>query len=78
MGNIHVISLLVVTWLIVNESISILENLVLIGVPFPSFLSRIVQRLKTSVEQKGEQLTEEEVEAEDAADAEEDEETTKE
>ena len=42
--------LLVAIWLIINELISILENLAVIGVPgFPK-LSKLLQRLKTVVE----------------------------
>lgn len=46
--------LLVAIWLIINEMISILENLSKIGVPVPQFLNRIVQRLKTTTDSKGE------------------------
>lgn len=41
--------LLVTIWLIINEMISILENLGKIGVPVPQFLNKVVQRLKISV-----------------------------
>lgn len=42
--------LLVAIWLIINELISILENLAVIGVPgFPT-LNKLLQRLKTVVE----------------------------
>ncbi len=45
--------LLVAIWLIINELISILENLAVIGVPgFPK-LSKLLQRLKTVVENHG-------------------------
>lgn len=43
---------LVTVWLIINELISILENLRNIGVPLPKFLVTIVKRLKVSVENK--------------------------
>ena len=46
--------LLVAIWLIINEMISILENLSKIGVPVPQFLNRIVERLKTTTDKKGE------------------------
>lgn len=46
--------LLVAIWLIINEMISILENLSKIGAPVPQFLNRIVQRLKTTTDSKGE------------------------
>ncbi len=44
---------LVTIWLIINELISILENLVKIGVPLPKFLMATVRKLKVAVEQKG-------------------------
>lgn len=46
------VGLLIVIWLIINELISILENLAIIGVPFPSFLNKIVSKLKVAVEKK--------------------------
>ena len=42
--------MLVTIWLIINEMISILENLGRIGVPIPEFLKKILGRLKNSVE----------------------------
>ena len=39
-------------WLIINELISILENLAEVGVPLPHFLTTIVKKLKISVENK--------------------------
>ena len=42
--------MLVSIWLIINEMISILENLGKIGVPIPEFLKKILGRLKNSVE----------------------------
>ena len=41
---------LVAVWLIVNEIISILENIGDIGVPLPGFLTKIVQGLKSKIE----------------------------
>lgn len=41
---------LVTVWLIINELISILENLKNIGVPLPGFLTAVVNRLKISAE----------------------------
>ncbi len=46
------VGVLVTMWLIINESISILENLVKIGVPLPPFLEKTVKRLKVTVEEK--------------------------
>ena len=42
--------LLVAVWLIINEMISILENLGKLGVPIPEFLTKIIKRLKNSAE----------------------------
>lgn len=42
--------LLVAVWLIVNEMISILENLDRMGVPIPEFMTKIIKRLKTASE----------------------------
>ncbi len=46
------VGVLVTMWLIINESISVLENLVKIGVPLPPFLEKTVKRLKVAVEEK--------------------------
>lgn len=45
---------LVAVWLIINELISILENLGTIGVPVPKFLINVIKRLKISTENVGE------------------------
>lgn len=45
---------MVAIWLIVNELISVLENLSEIGVPLPGFLTKIVKRLKNSIDDKEE------------------------
>ena len=42
--------LIVCVWLIINELISILENLSELGTPIPKFLVNIVRRLKNTVE----------------------------
>ena len=44
--------LIVCVWLIINELISILENLAELGTPIPKFLVNIVRRLKNTVEHK--------------------------
>ena len=54
--------LLVTIWLILNECISILENLSEIGVPLPSFLMAIVKKLKKTTEQQGDQQSEDRAE----------------
>ena len=47
--------LLVTIWLILNECISILENLSEIGVPLPAFLVAIVKKLKKTTEKQGDE-----------------------
>lgn len=42
--------LVVVAWFIINEGLSILENLSTLGVPLPAFLIKIIKKLKTTVE----------------------------
>lgn len=44
--------LIVCVWLIINELISILENLAELGTPIPDFLVNVVHRLKNTVESK--------------------------
>jgi len=44
--------LIVCVWLIINELISILENLAELGTPIPRFLVNVVHRLKNTVENK--------------------------
>lgn len=46
----HPVALLVIIWLVVNECLSILENLSEIGIPMPGFLSRIIAKLKKTLE----------------------------
>lgn len=46
--------LLVAVWLIINEMISILENLSKVGVPVPKFLITVIEKLKISTEKKTE------------------------
>lgn len=55
LGSFYLFGLLVTIWLILNECISILENLAEIGVPLPVFLVKIVERLKQTTEEKGEE-----------------------
>lgn len=50
--------LLVAIWLIVNECISILENLIKLEVPMPNFLKSLVSRLKIVVEGQGDKVVE--------------------
>ena len=46
--------LIVTIWLIINELISILENLEALHVPMPGFLSKIIKHLQTAVEVRAE------------------------
>ena len=45
--------LLVTVWLILNECISILENIDEIGVPVPPFLAKLITRLRKAAEDAG-------------------------
>ena len=49
-GYTFFFGVLVTIWLIINELISILENLGTIGVPLPKFLLTIVKKLKVTAE----------------------------
>ena len=55
LGGFYLFGLLVTIWLILNECISILENLAVIGVPLPGFLVKIVEKLKQTAEVRGEE-----------------------
>lgn len=55
-------ALIVTVWLIINELISILENTAAMGVPVPSFVTKLLNRLKDKVEEKAD---EEESDADD-------------
>lgn len=49
-----IVATLVAVWIVVNEIISILENLVDISIDLPPFLIPIVRRIKKEVEEVGE------------------------
>lgn len=49
-GVNYCIGMSVTIWLIINELISILENLGEMGIPLPDFLIKIVNRLKNTVD----------------------------
>ena len=51
-GVSFVVACIVCVWLMCNEIISILENMVDIGVKLPPFLMKITKRLQSSVENK--------------------------
>lgn len=42
--------MMITVWLIMNELLSVLENLGRLGIPLPEFLLRAVERLKNSVD----------------------------
>ena len=46
-------AVLVTVWLIINELISVLENLSRMGVPIPNFLKKLIDGLKNTVDEKG-------------------------
>lgn len=50
----YTVALIVIVWFIINELISILENVAAIGAPVPEFILKLVKRLKVSVEDKAE------------------------
>ncbi len=52
-------ALLVIIWLIINELISILENVDASGIPVPAFLMKLTAKLKQAVEEKGGSTTDE-------------------
>jgi len=56
-GNFCYFALLVTLWLIVNECISILENVEEIGAPVPAFLMSVIKKLKSSTEAKGDEVS---------------------
>jgi toxin secretion/phage lysis holin len=54
LSKVFAVALIVVVWLILNEFISIIENLDEIGVPVPHFLCAIIAKLKKKTEEKTE------------------------
>lgn len=57
---LFVVATIVAVWLVVNEIISILENLVDIGVDLPPFLMPVVKYIKKQVEDKAKLAEQEE------------------
>lgn len=55
-GGFFFFGLLVTIWLVLNECISILENISQLGVPLPPFLMALIQKLKNTTESKGDEL----------------------
>lgn len=56
-GDLSIVAIIVIIWLIINELLSILENLSEIGVPLPSFLKKLLQRLLVVTEKKGDEVS---------------------
>lgn len=50
-GYTFFFGVLVTIWLIINELLSIMENISTLGVPLPKFLIKVVSRLKITTEQ---------------------------
>ena len=48
------IAAIVIVWLIINELISILENVAAVGAPVPEFLLKLIRKLKTVTEKQAE------------------------
>lgn len=59
------VACIVAMWIVCNELISILENLVDIGVPIPSFMMPLVKLLKKNVENHAPELKENDDEREE-------------
>ncbi|MBO5097080.1 MAG: phage holin family protein [Agathobacter sp.] len=57
-----IVAAIVAVWLIVNELISILENLKDIGVPMPEFIIKLTKNLKSQIETKADVIPEDESE----------------
>ena len=55
-GDLSIIAIIVIIWLIINELLSILENLSQIGVPLPTFLKKLLERLLVVTEKKGNEI----------------------
>ncbi len=51
-----VVGCIVACWLVLNEMLSILENMSDIGVPMPPFLMPLVERIKKTAEKKGDDI----------------------
>ncbi|MBQ2634705.1 MAG: phage holin family protein [Oscillospiraceae bacterium] len=52
-SGVYICGLTVTVWLILNECISILENLEGIGTPLPGFLTKLLHRLQKTAEKQG-------------------------
>jgi len=54
-GHFCYFALLVIIWLVINECISILENVARMGVNMPPYILKIANKLKSVAEAKGEE-----------------------
>ena len=54
-GTEFLLAAIVIVWLIINELISILENVAAIGAPVPKFLVTLIKKLKNVTEERAEQ-----------------------
>lgn len=52
LGVTYFVGLLVIIWLVINELLSIVENVAAMGVNVPGFLLKLIARLKSHVEEK--------------------------
>ena len=57
LGGFYLFGLLVCIWLIINECISILENIAEIGGPKVPFLQKLLDRLKSKTEEKADEVS---------------------
>lgn len=57
LDGFYMFGLLVTVWMILNECISILENISQLGVPLPGFLMKLIGKLKKTTEERGENLS---------------------
>lgn len=49
------IACVVAVWLVLNEALSIIENMIDMGVPMPPFLKPLIERIKTKIEEQAEE-----------------------
>ncbi len=56
MSAMFIFGMTACVWLIINELVSMLENLSEIGVPIPSFLTKIITKLKITTEEKADSV----------------------
>lgn len=55
-----IVALIVIVWLVINELLSIIENVAAVGVNVPKWLLKLIGRLKNTVDSKLEEAVEEE------------------